>query len=248
LLAAGCGRLSFDELDEAGPSCASPVGHDEDRDGIDDACDGCPHLADAQQLDTDRDRVNDACDPNPSSPRERIVLFDPFIEARSEWSVEGGLSPTYEDDSFVLDTRGGYLFLRNLGPVPASDVLEFAGAVGGQSGVDSKIQTSLQSSERPYYYCELYDPQVAVNFDLAWSYDGTQYFTSDIQSMQAPLVDDVFTLTTVIAPPNVTCKTRWPPGGETTNPIPTGIVPILFGLQVYNLELRLDYFIQIRTD
>ena len=51
LLVAGCGRVAFGDLPEdAGGDGAPdalpcvPVGHDEDRDLIDDACDVCPHL------------------------------------------------------------------------------------------------------------------------------------------------------------------------------------------------------------
>jgi hypothetical protein len=248
LVTAGCGRLSFDELTDSGGPCLAAIGHDEDHDGVDDACDGCPHIADALQSNSDGDGVNDACDPNPVSPREHIFFFDPFIAAGSSWSVEGGLTETYANDSMLLDTRGGYLFLRRLGPLPAFDVLEFGGAVGGRAGPESKIQTSLFSSAVPYYYCELYDTTATVNFDLAWTYNGTQYFTSSIMTMQTPLVDDSLTLTTILAPPNVTCRTSWPPAGNTTNPIPAGIDAIGYGLQVYGLEIRLDYFVQIRTE
>src|SRR5438552_14556742 len=42
----------------APPTCG---GHDEDDDGIGDACDDCPSVADATQDDSDGDGVGDAC-------------------------------------------------------------------------------------------------------------------------------------------------------------------------------------------
>jgi hypothetical protein len=68
LVLASCGRIGFDPSDGVvTPVCMVPVGHDEDHDGIDDACDVCPHVADGPQLDRDGDRVGDACDPDPDT-------------------------------------------------------------------------------------------------------------------------------------------------------------------------------------
>jgi hypothetical protein len=63
--AAGCGRLAFDAPASAPDAvaadarvCVTPVGHDEDLDGVDDACDVCPHLVDDQPgIPTVRDRT-----------------------------------------------------------------------------------------------------------------------------------------------------------------------------------------------
>ena len=67
LLAMSCGRIDFDVLHDRSDDrsyddaalCVA-VGHDEDGDGVDDACDVCPHLSDASQPDGDSDRVGDA--------------------------------------------------------------------------------------------------------------------------------------------------------------------------------------------
>lgn len=75
--------------DPADPVCAAPVLHDEDADGIDDACDPCPHIR-GDALDGDGDGVGDACDPAPLEPKQRIVLFDPFSTMTDKWTYHSG--------------------------------------------------------------------------------------------------------------------------------------------------------------
>lgn len=98
-LVAGCGRIGFDaaagpaaadalppdqDLDLDGvpnalddcPTVANTDQHDEDHDARGDACDGCPHLAD-DAADADGDGVGDACDPSPTAAN-RIRAFLPF--------------------------------------------------------------------------------------------------------------------------------------------------------------------------
>ncbi len=66
--------------DDGGP----PIDHDEDGDGIDDAFDVCPHVADPGQEDVGElvggvaDGVGDACDPRPQQGGDSLVFFDPF--------------------------------------------------------------------------------------------------------------------------------------------------------------------------
>jgi hypothetical protein len=71
---------SSDAADDGGggPDASCAVGHDEDIDGIVDACDNCPHVYNQTQNDTDLDGVGEACDPRPTSPGDRIVLFLAF--------------------------------------------------------------------------------------------------------------------------------------------------------------------------
>ena len=73
--------------------------HDEDGDGIDDACDNCPSIANSNQADQGEigaglvaDGVGDACDPRPSLAGESILLFDPLTSGQlgAMWSVYAG--------------------------------------------------------------------------------------------------------------------------------------------------------------
>ncbi len=63
-------------------SCEQRTSHDEDHDGITDACDDCPGIADPMQQDADGDGVGDACDPSATS-REYLAWFESFAEATS---------------------------------------------------------------------------------------------------------------------------------------------------------------------
>lgn len=79
---------------DAGP--CTPVGHDEDGDGTDDACDACPQRDEAQ-ADEDSDGVGNLCDPNPSEKGDRLVRFFSFgtpdrdlaWSRDSEWTFNG---------------------------------------------------------------------------------------------------------------------------------------------------------------
>src|SRR5690348_5557014 len=100
VVAAACGRYGFGAVDGGVKVICNPVGHDEDGDGIDDACDDCPHIADPSQIDSDGDGVGDVCDPDPASPRESITLFDPMTSQLPFWQFDA-LAPSYTGDSIV---------------------------------------------------------------------------------------------------------------------------------------------------
>ena len=80
--------------------CTGPTSpHDEDGDGVDDACDNCPSVPNANQMDQGEigaglaaDGVGDACDPRPNLAGEMILLFDPLTSGQlgTTWSVYAG--------------------------------------------------------------------------------------------------------------------------------------------------------------
>src|SRR5580698_8507728 len=118
LLALGCGRVGFGERatpdgdggggssDAAPRVCATPAGHDEDGDGIDDACDGCPQIADPAQPDADGDGVDDACDPNPSTPGDQILRFYAFAAKPPDMTFPN-VTPSFAQDDMFIDAGSG---------------------------------------------------------------------------------------------------------------------------------------------
>jgi hypothetical protein len=76
-----------DASDGPGVGC-TPIGHDEDGDQVDDACDRCPHVGVGGQADADGDGVGDACDPRPGVA-DRIARFEAFAAMPSDWTFPG---------------------------------------------------------------------------------------------------------------------------------------------------------------
>lgn len=247
LAAAACGRYRFDARVDAESRACMPVGHDEDGDGIDDACDGCPHVADPEQVDSDGDGVDDVCDPFPDTPTESIAVFDPFRSLQSFWVVPA-LAPTVTGDSLEFDAVGSQAFL-NLLPTPTDDYYEFGGAIGAAGPPSTQVQIAVYSDNGAgFYYCELYDfGGMYSHFDLAYTQDGNTFSTGKIANVQAPLGNGPFTLSLARRAPNVECSTAWTPGGADTEPIPGGIAEQHISLGINNIAVRLDYFIQIHT-
>jgi hypothetical protein len=104
------GELSVDAaIDSAQIDAAPCTGvHDEDADGIVDACDNCPGVANADQLDTTEgagpDGVGNACDPRPTE-RDRITFFESFAAPLVGWELDPA-STIANDRLTTLATQG----------------------------------------------------------------------------------------------------------------------------------------------
>ena len=151
--AVACGRVGFASISTDGQAstdgkvCASAVGHDADGDGIDDACDGCPHLADPAQIYSDGDGVDDLCDPNPPSPRERIAVFDPVTRLDPAWSTSSQ-NFTIASDALTVDAVSAFVTLRRDGAL-AHDVIELAGTFEAESADGMQHQITLRIASAP---------------------------------------------------------------------------------------------------
>lgn len=248
VLLAGCGRFAFESTTDAsdGPAPdAKPcmaIGHDEDGDTIDDACDVCPHVPDATQRDADRDGVGDACDP--TTANETTAFFDPLIEDRAEWNFVGA-SHSYADDSLTLDTRTDYYFMARAATA-ANDYFELRGTIVSVGDTSAQITLSFYVGGRPHYYCELFGGPGSSKVAMTYSFDDMT-FMSPSETPLPGFAPGPFILAADHRSPNLVCSG----GGATASAaIPAGFMspPDRVAVQIKGLELRLDYYVHIQTN
>jgi hypothetical protein len=241
IVLSGCGRLAFD------PKQCAPAGHDEDLDGIDDACDVCPHIADSAQADMDGDGVGDNCDPNPTSPREHIEFFDPFTTPRPQWRFTGTAVPIYSGDSLMSDTRIGGMG-SHFTIVPATDYFEVGGFVGASVTTRQRQLTVMAFHGPGLYFCELGQP---VNRSPFWQFtytpDGASFVGGAVVGLTGQVENQNVVLAMTLTPPAVRCSSDWPGTTDLNDTIPVGIDPVDIGFYAQGMEFRADYFILIRT-
>jgi len=72
------------------PAIANGDQHNEDRDRFGDKCDPCPPVMDDNPADGDDDGVADACDPRPMMGGDRIAVFEGFGAGIPTGWVQGG--------------------------------------------------------------------------------------------------------------------------------------------------------------
>jgi len=86
-------------------STCTPIGHDEDGDGRDDACDNCPTYFNEDQADTDGDGLGDACEsPWNDALLDMVMTFDAFTPSSLPvvtWTATGGSWLSESGDSVV---------------------------------------------------------------------------------------------------------------------------------------------------
>lgn len=249
---AGCGRIAFDAGtgDAAGPAdaavvCATPVGHDEDGDGVDDTCDACPETG-TSQVDADLDGVGDDCDPDQTIAHTR-VLFDPFTGPRAEWLLDTRLQIAGDRLSFPAADVGA-MVAKLLG-APGRAVFATAGRVTavGDLGVDDhQVTIAFGPGSVGGYYCELYESAGGFTFQFTYTLDDVSFVQVDTVDLPGAFRGE-FALTVVHAPPTMTCAARWL--GQTYTiggAIPAGLAANdATYVTAVNIDDELDYFVRL---
>jgi hypothetical protein len=114
LAIAGCdGVWDLEHIDPGAPlRCEAPIGHDEDGDALDDACDPCPFDT-SNDGDADQDGIALACDPDPSTANQ-VLLFSGFDEvSRASLTLTGG---GFADDAYHVTGTGSAQLIANVDP------------------------------------------------------------------------------------------------------------------------------------
>lgn len=143
------GGLPVDAAHADGDGDAGPAscdgGHDEDGDGVPDACDTCPGIPD-DQTDSDEDGVGDACDPSPLAANE-IVLFASFADDNTWTPVSGNWTRDGENliyDAPSFDMYGTVLYSAQ--PPAPPYVVEYAFSVDNIPDLGSGVRVILDAN------------------------------------------------------------------------------------------------------
>ena len=254
----GCGRLGFDagttgvmtdgERDTQSPRpCVAPVGHDDDGDGIDDACDGCPVLADSAQPDRDQDGVDDLCDPHPDAPGDHIAEFDPFVTLRPEWSLDTGV--VLGTDQLLMDGRSVGILHATWFLSPTRDVFTIRGHVSGTSASGQRQINIRLRVGQAFNYASLFDPGTgATSMSIAYTPDNSSFTVLMATPMTGALTNGDFVLSFVNDPPNATAEVTWGGIGATAVGTPPSITPDHIEVAVIGLDVQVDAYARIHTD
>jgi hypothetical protein len=129
-LLAGCSYTPVELVSPDVAECAG-VGHDEDGDEIDDACDNCPTVSSANVGDGDGDGIGDACDPDPIDGGDRRRDFITFAEAgaSTRWEVLDAGWTWVTDELRFADPGPEFRVIRDSLPAFATPIVIDIGIV-----------------------------------------------------------------------------------------------------------------------
>jgi hypothetical protein len=163
-----------DSMDNC-PTMPNADQHDHDGDGRGDVCDVCPHVVDTG-ADYDGDGVGDACDPRPTTPGDRIALFEGFYGPVAWMPVAGGSNWQYTNGYAVEpDSAAIYQLVWPDAPPPNNvfvDARLRVNALGSASAPRRSAGIVLgYHALDDYYYCGIADTGGGAEIDAGkvWS-------------------------------------------------------------------------------
>lgn len=255
VLVAACGRFDFDVHGSDGsitgdgkPACV-PVGHDEDGDGVDDACDGCPHIADPDQPDMDHDGVDDACDPHPTVPGDAIVFFDPFITVRPVWMPENGAAPVSDGEGWPVSAIGSFWAVTRT-VTSVHDLFQIGAHIGSAGSGAGQFAVAINDVNNlgDRFFCSLYNSGSAETVSMGWTYSPGSGFSTNEAPATWPLENGSAAIAIrELGDDEVACTGQWQGTINAQGIIPTGTPTTAMGFAVQNMDAEIDYAIQISS-
>ncbi|MGE5181816.1 MAG: thrombospondin type 3 repeat-containing protein [Acidobacteriota bacterium] len=136
----------------------APSSHDEDGDGIADAADNCPFLANADQADGDGDGVGDACDPEPAMPRQRLTLFAPMFPDATPCSATSSAGTTWQRPGDSWDISGAAVARIDCGSMTMLDLDVWIGVdIARLTGYPEELSVDLvEPFSSAFFYGDMY--------------------------------------------------------------------------------------------
>jgi hypothetical protein len=166
VLLCACGRVKFDAL----PDAIGVTAHDEDGDGIPDAIDVCPWIADPAQLDTDGDGVGDACDPEPTVPRQRLSFFTPMFPDAPCSANPGSAAWIKSGDTWSVTGAAASSVICKMVPLADTDLwigIDIVQFTGYPEQLSIDMNAGMPG---PYYYADMYNSNATTTPDVAITY------------------------------------------------------------------------------
>jgi hypothetical protein len=169
------------------------TGHDEDGDGIVDACDACPVVPNEDPKNMDGDALPDACDPHPAMPGDSIGAFFPFDTMPAGFSAASGSITDWhvERDALSIDI-GAMTDIIVVDVGFANQALVLGGdAISVRTDATSVLSAIIDANKdaSTYVGCGLrFDTHVRELFDYDGSKPATQQFTGLDTDNTPPMV------------------------------------------------------------